>query len=100
MYICAKSLQLCLTLHHPVDCMQPVGLLCSWDSPGKNTVMDCHVFPPPGDLPNPGIKSISLLPPAGEGRFCTSSTTWEVTSPPGDPVSLLHIYSFTKYNIL
>jgi len=30
--------------------------------------------PPPGDLPYPGIKPVS---PALEGRFFTTSTTWE-----------------------
>ena len=32
-------------------------LLCPWDSPGKNTGVGC---PPPRDLPNPGIKPMSL----------------------------------------
>ena len=31
-------------------------------------------FPPPGDLPNPGIKSLSFESPALAGRFFT---TWE-----------------------
>ena len=30
--------------------------------------------PPPGDLPYPGIKPVS---PALEGRFFTTSATWE-----------------------
>ena len=33
--------------------------------------------PPPGDLPNPGIKPTSLTSPALAGRFLTTSTTWE-----------------------
>ena len=33
--------------------------------------------PSPGDLPNPGIESMSLLSPALAGRFFTTSTTWE-----------------------
>ena len=33
--------------------------------------------PPPGDLPNPGIKPVSLMFPAFEGRFFTASATWE-----------------------
>ena len=33
--------------------------------------------PPPGDLPNPGVKPTSLMSPALEGRFFTSSATWE-----------------------
>ena len=33
--------------------------------------------PPPGDLPDPGIKPVSLMSPALAGRFFTISTTWE-----------------------
>ena len=33
--------------------------------------------PPPGDLPNPGIKPKSLMSPALAGRFFTTSTTWK-----------------------
>ena len=36
--------------------------------------------PPPGDLPNPGIKATSLTCPALAGGFFTSSTTWEAHS--------------------
>ena len=35
-------------------------------------------FPPPGDLPNPGIKPASLLTPALAGGFFILSATWEV----------------------
>ena len=34
-------------------------------------------FPPPEDLPNPGIGPSSLMSPALEGGFFTTSTTWE-----------------------
>ena len=34
-------------------------------------------FPPPGDLPNPGIKPTSLMSPLLVGGFFTTSTTWE-----------------------
>ena len=34
-------------------------------------------FPPPGNLPNPGIKPVSLVSPAWPGRFFITSTTWE-----------------------
>ena len=34
-------------------------------------------FPPPGDLPDPGIEPTSLMSPALTGRFFTSSATWE-----------------------
>ena len=33
--------------------------------------------PPPRDLPNPGIRSVSLTSPAFAGRFFTTSATWE-----------------------
>ena len=33
--------------------------------------------PPPGNLPEPGIKPASLKSPALAGRFFTTSTTWE-----------------------
>jgi len=33
--------------------------------------------PPPGDLPDPGIKPESLASPALAGTFFTTSTTWE-----------------------
>ena len=32
--------------------------------------------PPPGDLPDPGIKPVSLTSPAMAGRFFTTSATW------------------------
>ena len=34
-------------------------------------------LPPPGDLPNPGIKPTSLMSPELAGRYFTASTTWE-----------------------
>ena len=34
-------------------------------------------FPPPGDLPDPGIKPVSLTAPAVAGRFFIPSATWE-----------------------
>ena len=34
-------------------------------------------FPPPADLPNPGIELTSLKSPALAGGFLTTSTTWE-----------------------
>ena len=34
-------------------------------------------FPPPGDLPDLGIKPASLMSPALAGEFFTTSATWE-----------------------
>ena len=38
----AKSLQLCLTLHDPMDCSLPGSSDHGIHSPGKNIGMDCH----------------------------------------------------------
>ena len=35
---------------------------------------------PPGDLPDPGIKPLSLTSPALAGGFFTTSATWEALS--------------------
>ena len=51
-------------------------LFCPWDSPGKNTGMDCHALAP-GDLPDPGIKPMSRMSSAFAGGFFTTSTTWK-----------------------
>ena len=45
--MCAKSLQLCLTLCDP-------RLFCPWDSPDKNTGVDCHALLP-GIFPTQGL---------------------------------------------
>ena len=34
-------------------------------------------FPPPGDLPDPGMEPASLPSPALAGRCFTTSSTWE-----------------------
>ena len=57
--------------------LYPVKLLCSWNSPSKNTGMDSQSFPSPGDLPYPGIKprspslQVDSLPyePAGKLKY-------------------------------
>ena len=35
------------------------------------------LFPPPGNLPDPGIQPASLASPALAGRFFSNCTTWE-----------------------
>ena len=47
-------------------------LLCPWESPGKNTGVDCHALLQ-GDLPNPGIKPTSLASPALQADFAGGS---------------------------
>ena len=34
-------------------------------------------FPPSGDLPDLGVEAMSLMSPALEGGFFTTSATWE-----------------------
>ena len=55
--------------------LQPARLVYPWDSLGKNTGVGCR-FPPPGDLPDPGIEPASLRSPALAGVFFTTSATW------------------------
>ena len=80
----AELLQLCLTLCDPLDCMQPVTFLYGILSMGfsrqeHQSGLPC---PPPGDLPDPGIKAVSLMSPELVGWFFMTSTTWETHNPP------------------
>ena len=82
--MCAKLLQSCLTLCNPMDCMQPIRLLCPWVSPGKNTgmkkkkrILEWVAVPFSRDLPNLGIEPPSLTSPALAGGFFTTSDLWE-----------------------
>ena len=52
---------------NPKDC-SPLGSSCPGNFLGKNTGVDCYLFPTPRDLPDPGIKPSS---PALPGRFFT-----------------------------
>ena len=54
----------------PPHGLQPTRLLCSWDLPGKNTGVGLP-FPPPGDLPDPGIEPAS--PELAGGFFSTET---------------------------
>ena len=70
----AKSLLSCLTLCNPVDC-SPLGFLVHGIIQARSG-LPC---PPPGDLPDPGIKPMSLMSPALSGGFFSTiaSATWE-----------------------
>ena len=51
--------------------------------------------PAPGDLPDPGIRPKSLMPPALAGGFFTTSATWEcihISPPSGASLSTLLVY--------
>ena len=59
------------------DYIQPMRLLCPWDSPGKNT--EWVTMPsPPGDLPDTGIEPVS---PALQADFFTGWATSEAIHP-------------------
>ena len=69
----AKSLQSCLTLCDPVDCSPPGsvhGIL-------QARILEWIAFSSPGDLPGPGIKPVSFMPPTLAGEFFTTSITWK-----------------------
>ena len=55
--------------------MHPTGLLCPWDSPGKNTGVG--FMPPSRGSSHPGIEPISLMSPTLAGGFFTTRATWE-----------------------
>ena len=70
--MCAKSLQLCLTLFDPMDYLaHQAPLFMGFSRQEYWSGLPC---PPPGDLPDPGIEPTS---PALAGGFLTTSTTWE-----------------------
>ena len=58
---------------NPMDCSLPgssvYGIL-------QARILEWVAISLPGDLPNPGIKPTSLMPPALAGEFFTTSTTW------------------------
>ena len=73
--ICAKSLQLYLTLCNPkgtVACQAPLSMGFS-----RQEYWSGLPHLPPGDLPDPGIKPMSLMSPTLAGRFFTANATWE-----------------------
>ena len=51
-------------------------LLCSWDF-SRQEYWSGFLFPPPGDLPESGIKPKSPVSPALAGGFFTTEPPWE-----------------------
>ena len=76
--MCVKSLQSCQTLCNHMDCSSPVS---SVHEIFQARLLDGLPCPPPGDLPNPGIKLVSFMSPALAGGFFTTSATWEAQEP-------------------
>ena len=71
----AKSLQLCPTLCNPVNCSLPGSSVYGFSRQEYWSGLPC---PPPGDLPNPGIKPAALTFPELVGKFFTTLATWLV----------------------
>ena len=71
----AKSLQSCPTLCDPMDCSLPSS---SVHGIFQARVLEWVAIPSPGDLPNPGIKPMSLASPVLADGFFTAE-------PPGKP---------------
>ena len=65
--VCAKSLQSCPTLCNPMDRSLPGSSVLA-------RILEQAPFPPPEDLPDPGIEPTS---PALAGGFLTTGTAWE-----------------------
>jgi len=84
--VCVKLLQLWPTLYDLMDCSPPGssahGIL-------QARILEWTACPPPGDLPDPGIKPASFMSLALAGRFFTTSTTWEALN--------LNIPDYYKY---
>ena len=75
----AKCLQLCMTFCDSMwvtVCNSPHSSVHGIGFP-RQKYWSGLPFPPPGDLPNPGIKPTSLKSPAMTSRFFTSRVTWE-----------------------
>ena len=77
MCICAKSLQSCPTLRPPRTVARQAPLSMGFSRQEHWSGLPC---PPPGDLPNPGIKPTSLTSPALGDRFFTTGSTWKALS--------------------
>ena len=83
-YMHAKSLQSCPTLYVPMDSSHQAPLFMEFSRQEYWSELPC---PSPGDLLNPGIKSLSFTSPALACRFFTTSATQE---------ALKHTYNVHK----
>ena len=85
----AKSLQLrpTLVILRTVACQAPLSKQEHWSG---------LLCPPPGDLPDTGIKPRSLMSPAMTGGFFTTSATWESTTVI-DPHSVLTEFHYLEF---
>ena len=78
--MCAKSLQSCPTLGGSMDGSLPASSV--WDAHAR--LLSGLLLPPPGDLPDLGMESTSLMSPASAAKFLT-------TESPGAPCYKIRI---------
>ena len=88
-HTCAKSLQWCLTLcTHQALLSMGISRQEYWSRLPR---------PPPRDLPDPGIKSVSLTSLALAGRCFTTNTTWAALLKPAPPLIGTVFYIIIKH---
>ena len=73
-YVCVKSLLLCLTLCDSMDYSTPVSFILLPMGFSRQEYWSGLPFPPLGDLPDPGIKPVSLASPVLADRFFGTET--------------------------
>ena len=74
-----------------VDCQVPVPMGFP-----RQEYWSGLTFPPPGDLPGPGIEPASLTSPALAGGFFTTSATWEA-----HPITVCQMYAWhIQYSLM
>ena len=73
--VCAKSLRLFPALCDSMDCSPPGSFVLEIL---QARILEWFAYLPPGNLPDPGIKPMSLVSPALGGTFFTTDATWEV----------------------
>ena len=78
--VSAKSLQSCPSLQ-PRG-LQPTSRLCPGDPPSKNTDLSGLLCSPPGDLPDPGIETVSHVSCIGQLHFLKMASCLHFLSSP------------------
>ena len=103
MHVCVLSRFSCvLTLCEPMDCSPPGCPVMGFARQGYWSGLP---FPPPRDLPSPGIELASFMSPPLAGGFFTTSATWEAYVYVYVCINewarhIPHSYIFTQYSLI
>ena len=76
-----------------VACQAPLSM--GFSRQEYSSVLPC---PPPGDLPDSGIKPVALKSPVLAGRFFTISTTWEAQRKCGKCINEILLSHLKEWN--